>query len=63
MCWCMEEFDGLTWWEYFGVSNSLGLPLPNGWVQSYGSRYVHPHHHLCDVVRPQPMTVQEFQVA
>ncbi len=35
----------------------------NGWVQSYGSRYVRPPIIHGDVSRPAPMTVKEFKFA
>eukprot|EP00877_Chromochloris_zofingiensis_P007127 jgi/Chrzof1/2668/Cz11g24160.t1 len=49
--------------EYFGVSlDGLAFTL-NGWVQSYGSRYVRPPLIVGDVQFQKPMTVREFQVA
>lgn len=48
--------------EYFGVSlDGLAFTL-NGWVQSYGSRYVRPPLIVGDVQFQKPMTVREFQV-
>jgi Cobalamin-independent synthase, Catalytic domain len=35
----------------------------NGWVQSFGSRYVRPPIVVGDVSRPEPMTVKESKYA
>lgn len=35
----------------------------NGWVQSFGSRYVRPPVIVGDVSRPEPMTVKESKYA
>jgi 5-methyltetrahydropteroyltriglutamate--homocysteine methyltransferase len=49
--------------EYFGVQlGGLAFTL-QGWVQSYGSRYVRPPIIHGDVVFHKPMTVREFAVA
>ncbi len=49
--------------EYFGVQlGGLAFTL-QGWVQSYGSRYVRPPIIHADVVFTAPMTVREFAVA
>uniref|UniRef100_A0A383VYE6 5-methyltetrahydropteroyltriglutamate--homocysteine S-methyltransferase n=1 Tax=Tetradesmus obliquus TaxID=3088 RepID=A0A383VYE6_TETOB len=49
--------------EYFGVQlGGLAFTL-QGWVQSYGSRYVRPPIITGDVSFTQPMTVREFTVA
>ena len=45
-----EQLDG------FGVTD-------NGWVQSYGSRYVKPPVIFGDVARPQPMTLRWLRYA
>jgi methionine synthase II (cobalamin-independent) len=39
------------------------FPHIQGWVQSYGSRYVRPPIIHSDVVFHKPMTVREFAVA
>ena len=43
--------------EYFGEQLSGFAFTQNGWVQSYGSRYVKPPIIFGDVERPAPMTV------
>jgi 5-methyltetrahydropteroyltriglutamate--homocysteine methyltransferase len=43
--------------QYFAEQLSGFLTTDNGWVQSYGSRYVRPPIILGDVSRPEPMTV------
>ncbi|PRQ32727.1 putative 5-methyltetrahydropteroyltriglutamate--homocysteine S-methyltransferase [Rosa chinensis] len=43
--------------EYFGEQLSGFAFTSNGWVQSYGSRYVKPPIIYGDVSRPKPMTV------
>eukprot|EP00879_Flechtneria_rotunda_P004079 GHRR01004324.1.p3 GENE.GHRR01004324.1~~GHRR01004324.1.p3 ORF type:complete len:138 (+),score=41.08 GHRR01004324.1:1919-2332(+) len=49
--------------EYFGVQlGGLAFTL-QGWVQSYGSRYVRPPIITGDVVFNKPMTVREYVVA
>ncbi|MDV2994814.1 MAG: 5-methyltetrahydropteroyltriglutamate--homocysteine methyltransferase [Chroococcidiopsis sp. SAG 2025] len=57
------EFERTDMVEYFGQQLSGFAFTENGWVQSYGSRYVRPPIIYGDVTRPQPMTVREFQVA
>jgi 5-methyltetrahydropteroyltriglutamate--homocysteine methyltransferase len=44
--------------QYFGELLSGFVFTQNGWVQSYGSRYVRPPIIVSDVSRPVPMTVQ-----
>jgi 5-methyltetrahydropteroyltriglutamate--homocysteine methyltransferase len=44
--------------EYFGEQLSGYCFTQNGWVQSYGSRYVKPPIIYGDVSRPNPMTVE-----
>ncbi|TEB35634.1 5-methyltetrahydropteroyltriglutamate-homocysteine S-methyltransferase [Coprinellus micaceus] len=44
--------------QYFGELLSGFVFTQNGWVQSYGSRYVRPPIIVSDVSRPNPMTVQ-----
>jgi Cobalamin-independent synthase, Catalytic domain len=49
--------------EYFGQQlRGLAFTL-QGWVQSYGSRYVRPPIIVADVAFTAPMTVREFQTA
>jgi 5-methyltetrahydropteroyltriglutamate--homocysteine methyltransferase len=57
------EFERTDMVEYFGQQLSGLAFTEQGWVQSYGSRYVRPPIIYGDVARPQPMTVREFQVA
>lgn len=57
------EFERTDMVEYFGQQLSGFAFTENGWVQSYGSRYVRPPIIFGDIARPQPMTVREFQVA
>lgn len=57
------EFERTDMVEYFGQQLAGFAFTENGWVQSYGSRYVRPPIIYGDVARPQPMTVREFQVA
>ena len=49
--------------EYFGVSLQGFCFTENGWVQSYGSRYVRPPIIHDNISRPAAMTVKEFQFA
>ncbi len=49
--------------EYFAQKMTGFTFTQNGWVQSFGSRYVRPPIIYADVSRPQPMTVREFCVA
>lgn len=44
--------------EYFGEQLSGYTFSQNGWVQSYGTRYVKPPIIFGDVSRPRPMTVE-----
>ena len=49
--------------EYFGQQLEGFAFTRNGWVQSYGSRYVKPPIIFGDVSRPEPMTVAWIQYA
>ncbi|KAK9811094.1 hypothetical protein WJX73_002072 [Symbiochloris irregularis] len=49
--------------EYFGVKLDGFCFTENGWVQSYGSRYVRPPIIHADISRPAAMTVKEFAYA
>ena len=49
--------------EYFGVKLEGFAFTENGWVQSYGSRYVRPPIIYGDVSRTGPITVKEFKYA
>src|SRR6202521_1038080 len=49
--------------EYFGERLSGFAFTQNGWVQSYGSRYVKPPVIFGDVFRPAPMTVDWIRYA
>ncbi|GBF92667.1 hypothetical protein Rsub_05036 [Raphidocelis subcapitata] len=49
--------------EHFGMQLSGMVFTTNGWVQSYGSRYVRPPIIAGDVAFVAPMTVREFKVA
>ena len=44
--------------QYFGEQLEGFVFTQNGWVQSYGSRYVRPPIVVSDVSRPTPMTVR-----
>ena len=44
--------------EYFGEQLDGYIFSQNGWVQSYGSRYVKPPIIYGDISRPKPMTVE-----
>ncbi|MEH2080327.1 MAG: 5-methyltetrahydropteroyltriglutamate--homocysteine S-methyltransferase [Nostoc sp.] len=57
------EFERTDMVEFFGQQLSGFAFTENGWVQSYGSRYVRPPIIYGDVVRTAPMTVREFQAA
>ncbi len=57
------EFERTDMVEYFGQQLSGFAFTEHGWVQSYGSRCVRPPIIYGDVVRTEPMTVREFQVA
>lgn len=52
------EFERNDMVEYFGEQLSGFAFTQNGWVQSYGSRYVKPPIIFGDVSRPKAMTVQ-----
>ncbi|HLF18348.1 MAG TPA: 5-methyltetrahydropteroyltriglutamate--homocysteine S-methyltransferase [Candidatus Omnitrophota bacterium] len=52
------EFERNDMVEYFGEQLDGFAFTQNGWVQSYGSRYVKPPFIYGDVSRPQPMTVR-----
>jgi len=51
------EFERNDMVEYFGENLEGFAFTSNGWVQSYGSRYVKPPVIYGDVSRPKPMTV------
>lgn len=57
------EFERTDMVEYFGQQLDGFAFTQQGWVQSYGSRYVRPPIIFGDVVRTAPMTVQEYQFA
>jgi 5-methyltetrahydropteroyltriglutamate--homocysteine methyltransferase len=57
------EFERSDMVEYFAQKLTGFAFTANGWVQSYGSRYVRPPIIYADVSRPEPMTVREFQRA
>src|SRR5207249_656185 len=44
--------------QYFGEQLNGYAFTENGWVQSYGSRYVRPPVIFGDVDRPRPMTLR-----
>ncbi len=52
------EFERNDMVEYFGEQLSGFVFTQNGWVQSYGSRYVKPPIIFGDVSRPKPMSVR-----
>ncbi len=52
------EFERNDMVEYFGEQLEGFVFTQNGWVQSYGSRYVKPPIIFGDVSRPNPMTVR-----
>jgi len=52
------EFERNDMVEYFGEQLDGFAFTENGWVQSYGSRYVKPPIIFGDVSRPSPMTVR-----
>jgi 5-methyltetrahydropteroyltriglutamate--homocysteine methyltransferase len=52
------EFERNDMVEYFGEKLKGFVFMKNGWIQSYGSRYVKPPVIYGDVYRPQPMTLQ-----
>ncbi|HEX2052798.1 MAG TPA: 5-methyltetrahydropteroyltriglutamate--homocysteine S-methyltransferase [Actinomycetota bacterium] len=49
--------------QYFAEQMDGYLFTTNGWVQSYGSRYVRPPVIYGDVSRPQPMTLEWLKYA
>lgn len=49
--------------QYFGEQLKGFAFTINGWVQSYGSRYVRPPIIVGDVSRPSPITVKESKYA
>jgi 5-methyltetrahydropteroyltriglutamate--homocysteine methyltransferase len=51
------EFERSDMVEYFGERMEGFAFTRNGWVQSYGSRYVRPPIIFGDVSRPEPMTL------
>lgn len=57
------EFERNDMVEYFGEQLDGFVFTQNGWVQSYGSRYVKPPIIFGDVSRPMPMTVRWSQYA
>jgi len=52
------EYERNDMVEYFGEQLDGFAFTENGWVQSYGSRYVKPPVIYGDVARPRPMTVR-----
>ena len=52
------EFERNDMVQYFGEQLEGFAFTHNGWVQSYGSRYVRPPIIFGDVSRPRPMTVR-----
>lgn len=52
------EFERNDMVEYFGEQLDGFAHTENGWVQSYGTRYVKPPIIFGDVARPQPMTIR-----
>ncbi|HEY5893355.1 MAG TPA: 5-methyltetrahydropteroyltriglutamate--homocysteine S-methyltransferase [Chthoniobacterales bacterium] len=57
------EFERNDMVEYFGEQLSGFAFTKNGWVQSYGTRYVKPPILFGDVSRPHPMTVHWSEFA
>ncbi|MEH2523365.1 MULTISPECIES: 5-methyltetrahydropteroyltriglutamate--homocysteine S-methyltransferase [unclassified Bradyrhizobium] len=57
------EFERNDMVQYFGEQLAGFAFTANGWVQSYGSRYVRPPVLFGDVSRPKPMTVEWWQYA
>jgi len=57
------EFERNDMVEYFGEQLDGFAFTANGWVQSYGSRYVKPPVIFGDVSRPEPMTIRWSQYA
>jgi 5-methyltetrahydropteroyltriglutamate--homocysteine methyltransferase len=60
---CIPVKSGLFQVQYFGERLKGFVFTQNGWVQSFGSRYVRPPIVVGDVSRPQPMTVKESKYA
>lgn len=52
------EFERNDMVEYFGEKLKGFAFTKNGWIQSYGSRYVKPPVIYGDIYRPGPMTLQ-----
>jgi 5-methyltetrahydropteroyltriglutamate--homocysteine methyltransferase len=57
------EFERSDMVEYFAQKLEGFAFTQNGWVQSYGNRYVRPPIIWSDVLRPDAMTVREFAKA
>lgn len=57
------EFERTDMVEFFAEQLEGMLVTRNGWVQSYGTRYVRPPLIYGDVSRPHPMTVRESRFA
>jgi 5-methyltetrahydropteroyltriglutamate--homocysteine methyltransferase len=57
------EFERNDMVEYFGEMLDGFTFTYNGWVQSYGTRYVKPPIIFGDVMRPTPMTVDWIKYA
>lgn len=57
------EFERTDMVEYFAQKMDGFVFTNNGWVQSFGSRYVRPPIIVGDISRPAPMTLREFKVA
>ncbi|MEN3038754.1 MAG: 5-methyltetrahydropteroyltriglutamate--homocysteine S-methyltransferase [Candidatus Kryptonium sp.] len=57
------EFERSDMVEFFGQRMKGFAFTKNGWVQSYGTRYVRPPIIYGDVSRPEPMTVKEITYA
>ena len=57
------EYERNDMVEYFGEQLQGFVFTENGWVQSYGSRYVKPPIIYGDVSRPHPMTTSWSQYA
>jgi 5-methyltetrahydropteroyltriglutamate--homocysteine methyltransferase len=57
------EFERNDMVEYFGEKLKGFAFTKNGWIQSYGSRYVKPPIIYGDVYRPRPITLQWIEFA
>lgn len=57
------EFERNDMVEYFGEMLDGFAFTKNGWIQSYGSRYVKPPVIYGDVHRPKPMTIEWIKYA